>query len=93
VRHILQGETDEFYMLRDDFNRGISALREFNLAYDILIFERQLPQALQLVDRHPNQTFVLDHVAKPRIRDGAISPWRENIRALAERSAPTLIAT
>jgi L-fuconolactonase len=85
VRHILQGETDEFYMLRDDFNRGIFALREFNLAYDILIFERQLPQTLQLVDRHTSQTFVLDHVAKPRIRDGAISPWRENIRALAER--------
>jgi L-fuconolactonase len=85
LRHILQGESDDLYMLREDFNRGISALREFDLVYDILIFERQLPQTLEFVDRHPNQTFVLDHVAKPRIRDGAISPWREHIRRLAGR--------
>jgi L-fuconolactonase len=85
VRHILQGESDNRYMLREDFNRGISALREFDLAYDILVFERQLPQTVEFVDRHPDQVFVLDHVAKPRIRDSAVSPWRELIRKLAER--------
>ncbi len=85
VRHILQGEADDRYMLRDDFNRGVSVLGEFDLVYDIVVFERQLPQTVQLIDRHPNQTFVLDHIAKPRIRDGVISPWREHIRALAER--------
>jgi L-fuconolactonase len=85
VRHILQGEADDGYMLRQDFNRGISALREFDLAYDILVFERQLPHTVEFVDRHPDQVFVLDHVAKPRIRDAAVSPWRELIGKLAKR--------
>ena len=85
VRHVLQGEPDERYVLRDDFNRGIAALGEFGLVYDILIHERQLPQAIEFVDRHPHQVFVLDHIAKPRIRDHVLSPWRESLRALAER--------
>jgi L-fuconolactonase len=85
VRHVLQDEPDDGYMLRDDFNRGMSMLREFRLRYDILIYERQLPNAIQLVDRHPGQTFILDHVAKPRIRENQLSPWRENLRELARR--------
>lgn len=85
VRHVLQGEADERYMLRDDFNAGIRGLKPRGLAYDILIFERQLPQTIEFVDRHPDQAFVLDHVAKPRIRENALSPWRENIRELARR--------
>jgi L-fuconolactonase len=85
VRHVLQDEADDDYMLRDDFNRGIYLLHGFGLRYDILIFERHLPQAIQLVDRHPQQIFILDHVAKPRIRDGALSPWRENLRELSKR--------
>jgi L-fuconolactonase len=83
LRHIVQGEPDDRFLLRDDFNRGIDALEAFDLAYDILIYERQLPAAIEFVDRHPRQRFVLDHIAKPRIRDGAISPWRENLRELA----------
>ncbi len=85
VRHVLHDEPDDFYMLRVDFNRGISMLRSYGLAYDILIFERHLPQTLQFVDRHPGQVFVIDHIAKPRIRDGTLSPWRERIEELAER--------
>jgi L-fuconolactonase len=85
VRHILQGEPDPEYMLRDDFNAGISALRQFGLKYDILIFERQLPQTIRFVDRHPDQVFVLDHIAKPRIGERLMSPWRENVRELARR--------
>ena len=85
VRHVLQDEPDDGYMLRDDFNRGIGLLKELRLRYDILIFERHLPQAIQLVDRHPAQTFILDHVAKPRIRENRFSPWRENLRELARR--------
>ncbi|MBI1356798.1 MAG: amidohydrolase family protein [Acidobacteria bacterium] len=85
VRHVLQGEADDRYMLREDFNRGISLLADRNLVYDILIFERHLPQTLQLVDRHPKQTFVLDHIAKPRIKDGALSPWQSLIIELAHR--------
>ncbi len=85
VRHVLHDEADDAYMLRDDFNRGISLLKDFDLVYDILIFERHLPQTIKFVDRHPHQRFVLDHIAKPRIKDGVLSPWQENIRELAKR--------
>ncbi len=85
LRHILQDEPDDGYMLRDDFNRGISLLHSASLVYDILIFERHLPIAVQFIDRHPEQAFVLDHLAKPKIRGGEISPWRENVRELARR--------
>jgi L-fuconolactonase len=85
VRHVLQGEADPDYAARPDFDAGIEALRPFGLVYDILIYERQLPMAIALVDRHPRQVFVVDHVAKPRIREGALSPWRERLRELARR--------
>ena len=85
VRHVLHDEPDDFYMLREDFNRGIALLGEYRLAYDLLVFERHLPQTIEFVDRHPNQVFVLDHIAKPRIRERAISPWRERMRELGKR--------
>ena len=85
VRHVLQDEPDEGYMRRDDFNAGLRTLRRFGLAYDLLIFERQLPQTIRLVDRHPEQIFVLDHVAKPRIREGMAHPWATDLRELARR--------
>jgi L-fuconolactonase len=85
LRHVLQDEPENDFMLREDFNRGISALAGSELVYDILIFEKHLPYAVQFVDRHPKQTFVLDHLAKPRIREREISPWREGLRDLAAR--------
>ncbi|HSV13190.1 MAG TPA: amidohydrolase family protein [Tepidisphaeraceae bacterium] len=85
VRHVLHDEPDDDYCLRDDFNRGISQLRRFNLAYDVLVFERHLPQAIQFVDRHPEQVFVVDHVAKPKIKDNEMEPWRTKLRELARR--------
>ena len=85
VRHVLHDERDDLYILRDDFNRGIARLKELGLRYDILIFERQLPQTVEFVDRHPNQVFILDHIAKPRIKDHLLSPWREHMRDLARR--------
>ena len=85
VRHPIHDEPDDQFVLRDDFNRGIAALRHFDLSYDILIFEKHLPQTIQFVDRHPDQIFILDHVAKPRIRERVLSPWRDNIRELALR--------
>jgi len=88
VRHVLQDEPDE-YMARDDFNRGISMLAGRGLVYDILIFERQLRSAIALVDRHPNQQFVLDHLAKPRIKDHVLDPWRENLLELSRRQNVT----
>ena len=85
VRHVLHDEPDDFYMLREDFNRGIDRLSEYGLTYDILIFEHHLPQTIRFVDRHPNQAFILDHIAKPRIREQILSPWKENIQELAKR--------
>jgi L-fuconolactonase len=85
VRHVLHDEADPDYMLRDDFNRGIGLLKKHGVVYDILIFEGHLPQTLTLVDRHPGQVFVIDHVAKPRIRGKVISPWKENMQQLAKR--------
>lgn len=85
VRHVLHDEPDDFYMLREDFNRGIRLLKSRGLIYDILIFERHLPQTIEFVDLHPEQVFVVDHIAKPRIKEGILSPWRENINELARR--------
>lgn len=85
LRHVLHDEPDPNYILREDFNRGVSAVGHFGLAYDILIFERHLPQTIQFVDRHPDQIFVLDHFGKPRVKANEVSPWRERIRDLAKR--------
>ena len=85
VRHVLHDEADDRYMLRADFNRGIEALTRCGLVYDILVFERHLPDTITFVDRHPNQVFVLDHIAKPRIAAGELEPWTKNIRELARR--------
>ncbi len=84
-RHVVQDEPDEAFLLRPDFNASIALFKRYGLVYDILIFERQLPAAISFVDRHPAQVFVLDHIAKPRIRDRVLEPWRTNIRELARR--------
>ena len=84
IRHVLQAEPDA-YMDRPDFNAGIAQLRTLNLAYDILIYHPQLPAAIRLVDRHPNQVFVLDHIAKPAIRAGELQPWARDMAELARR--------
>ena len=84
VRHVLQDESDE-YLAREDFNRGVSLLKDFSLAFDILIFERQLPAAIRFVDRHPDQVFVLDHLAKPKIKAGEREPWAKNLGEIARR--------
>ena len=84
LRHVLQGEPVS-YMERADFNAGLAALREYELTYDILIFHDQLPAAIALVDRHPNQVFVLDHIAKPAIRSRALEPWATHMREIARR--------
>lgn len=85
LRHVVQAEPDENFLLGENFNRGMRLLRESGLVYDILIYERQLPQSIRFVDRHPEQEFVLDHIAKPKIREGEQDPWRTKIRELAQR--------
>jgi L-fuconolactonase len=86
VRRALQGEADDHFMLRPEFLRGVEALEEFGLTYDILICARHLPVAAELVQRFPRQRFVLDHLAKPYIRRQEIEPWRSDLRRLAEFS-------
>jgi L-fuconolactonase len=83
VRHVVQDEPDDRFMLGDDFQRGIAALAEFGLTYDLLIFPRHLPAACELVARFPQQPFVLDHIAKPLIKDRVTEPWVTDIRRLA----------
>jgi len=84
VRHIVQSEPDPRFLLRPAFCRGIALLEELHLTYDILIYPRHLPAAIELVSRFPRQRFVLDHLAKPEVRTGEIREWERHIRELAE---------
>lgn len=81
-RHILQGEEPGF-MLQPGFLRGIAALKEFGFTYDILIYPKHLSAALELVKQFPDQPFVIDHMAKPFIKDGLIEEWKKGIQAIA----------
>lgn len=84
MREIAQGQPKGFL---DDasFNRGIAKLTVRDLAYDVLIYEDQMEEAIRLVDRHPKQRFVLDHAAKPKIAIGDIKHWRAKLQELAQR--------
>lgn len=85
VRHLLQDEPDS-YFVRDDFHRGLALLPDLDLRYDLLLFQRQLPVALQLVDRQTDLAIIIDHIAKPVIRKGLIDPaWKTGMTELAKR--------
>jgi L-fuconolactonase len=84
LRHIVQAEPKGF-LDGADFNRGIHALQENDLIYDVLIVEAQLDETIRFVDRHRHQPFVLDHIAKPKIASTEIEPWRTRIRELSKR--------
>jgi L-fuconolactonase len=84
IRHVVQSEPDDRFLLQPDFLRGISVLEEFDLAYDILIYTKHLPIAAEFVKRFPRQRFVLDHLAKPPIKNGTIDSWAQGIKRLAE---------
>ena len=84
LRHVVQDEPDDAFILRDDFNCGIDRLRGTGLVYDILVFQRQLANAIRFVDRHAeDQVFVLDHIGKPRT--DAFDEWKCLVRELAKR--------
>ncbi len=83
-RHILQGESDRALMLRPEFKRGIGLLQKFGFTYDILIYPDQLGYSRELAMAFPEQAFVIDHIAKPHIRDRYITEeWKSAIRAAA----------
>jgi L-fuconolactonase len=85
LRHVVQAEPKGF-LDGADFNRGIRALKTTELVYDLLIVESQLEEAIRFVDRHPQQIFVLDHIAKPKIAAREIEPWRTRIQELSKRA-------
>ena len=82
-RHIVQAEPDENFMLNEKFRNGIGQLKNYNFTYDILIYPHQLPAAIMLTEKHPDQKFVLDHIAKPSIKKKEIEPWASGIKELA----------
>lgn len=84
VRHVVHDEIDDQFLLRPDVMRGIATLGEFGLTYDLLLFPRHLPVACELVKQFPDQPFVLDHIAKPRIKDRSLEPWATDIARLAQ---------
>lgn len=82
VRHIVQAEKNDF-VLRKDFQNGISKLAKFGLTYDLLVYPKQLPATIKLVKEFPMQPFVLDHIAKPKISENLDKQWLKNIQDLA----------
>lgn len=92
VRHVVQDEPDDNFILGEAFNRGIEQLQDYGLVYDILIFQKHLPPSIEFVDRHPHQPFVIDHIAKPVIHNGRLEEdWEKGMAALAERDNVTAV--
>jgi len=84
VRRLLQDEPAAFFA-QPDFRDGVRALADYDFSFDLTVRAPQLPHAVDLVDACPDVQFVLDHLGKPRIREGAFDPWAQNLAALAER--------
>jgi len=84
-RHIVQGEKDVNFLLRKDFCRGVALLEQDGFTYDILVFPHQLGAVLEFVRRFPNQIFVIDHLAKPYIKDGYYDGWAALMREIAKQ--------
>jgi predicted TIM-barrel fold metal-dependent hydrolase len=88
LRHVIQDEPDDQFILSPAFNRGVRMLHDTGLVYDILIHARHLPQTLQFVDLHPDQSIVLDHCAKPPISAGQLEPWSSRDVRMYAASSP-----
>jgi len=82
-RHVLQAESDKAFMLKPAFMNGISKLGKFGFTYDILVFPDQLKYIAEFVAAFPNQKFVIDHTAKPKIKYGKIEEWENDIREVS----------
>ena len=83
VRHIAQAEKDDF-LLNKDFQNGVGKLSQYGLSYDLLIYPRQFPATLEMVEKFPNQIFVLDHIAKPSVSEKLDAEWVKNILLLSK---------
>ncbi|APA63198.1 amidohydrolase family protein [Maribacter sp. 1_2014MBL_MicDiv] len=82
-RHVVQGEPDPNFLLRKPFLNGIKQLEQYGYTYDILIFPHQLGATLEFVKQFPNQKFVIDHIAKPYIKDGFYDGWASLMKEIA----------
>ncbi len=90
VRHVIQDEPDDAFILGSEFNRGIAELKQFGLVYDILIYAKHLANSIRFVDQHPDQSFVLDHIAKPTIRSAEFhATWARDLCEFARRENVT----
>ena len=88
IRHQVHDEPDPDWLLRPDVVRGLVAVERAGLVYDLLVRARELPAALEIARAMPGLRLVIDHLAKPPVRDGAMSPWAERLApfgALPER--------
>jgi len=83
-RHIAQAEPDDRFLAREQFVKGVAQLCAFGFTYDILIYPRQLPAAIDLVKRLSEQRFVIDHMAKPEVKSAKTSPWAAQMREIAQ---------
>jgi L-fuconolactonase len=83
VRHQVHDEPDPDWLLDDQVLDGLAAVAAAGLVYDLLVRERELPAARAVAERLPELTLVVDHLAKPRIREGAMQPWAGELAALA----------
>ena len=83
IRRIIQFEPDPEFCLQPDFVRGVQLLPEFDMTFDICINHRQMENAIRLVDRCPNVTFILDHIGKPDIKSKLMDPWRDHVKRLS----------
>jgi L-fuconolactonase len=84
-RHVVQGESDYNFLLRPNFLRGISLLERYNFTYDILVFPHQLGAVLEFVKQFPKQKFVIDHIAKPYIKDGFFEGWASQMKSISKQ--------
>jgi L-fuconolactonase len=85
VRHVLQDEPDG-YFLSDELHRGLALLPDLDLRYDLLVYQRQLPVALEFIDRQPDLGIIIDHLAKPTIRNGEVNrDWKAQMAEVARR--------
>ncbi|MFI8890339.1 amidohydrolase family protein [Streptomyces paradoxus] len=83
IRHQVQGEPDPEWLLRPDVRRGLAAVADAGLVYDLVVLPHQLPACVRAAAALPGLTFVLDHLGKPPIASGALDPWATGLRALA----------
>ncbi|MFC8427186.1 amidohydrolase family protein [Streptomyces sp. NPDC057253] len=83
IRHQVQGEPDPGWLLRPDVRRGLAAVADAGLVYDLVVLPHQLPACVKAAESLPRLTFVLDHAGKPPIASGALEPWATDVRALA----------